>query len=53
MQDGAFAFRPFFFNGAYEIPLDFQSNSLIVRGHVRTIGELTPGAQSYVDNACG
>ena len=51
-------------NGAYEIPLDFQNNSLIVRGHVRAIGEqpqavralkadLTPGLQSYVDNAFG
>ena len=51
-------------NGAYEIPLDFQNNSLIVRGHVRTIGEqpqairalkadLAPGLQAYVDNAFG
>ena len=51
-------------NGAYEIPLDFQNSSLIVRGHVRTIGgqpqairalkaDLTPGLQAYVDNAFG
>ena len=51
-------------NGAYAIPLIFQINSLIVKGHVRSIGErpqavrtlqvqLLPGVENYANNALG
>ena len=51
-------------NGAYAIPLNFQNNNLIVKGHVRSIGErpqalralqaqLLPGVEIYANNAFG
>ena len=47
-------------NSCYEIPIEFQNNSLVVKGHVRTVGtvpcsvravkaELMPGFRNYAN----
>ena len=51
-------------NGNFEVPLEFQNHSLVVKGHVRNVSavpttvralkaDLTPGLQAYVDHAFG
>ena len=51
-------------NGCYQIPTEFQNNSLVVKGHVRKVeeipkavravrAELTPGLQRYINSAFG